>query len=152
MGWSNFHLHEFGIKGCRYGDPELLQELDPGDAFEDLRIFNSTITMLSDILSTPRKRTFRYLYDFSDLWEHEITFEGNPPADLAVKYPVCLEGERACPPDDVGGISGFANFLEAMADCKHPNHENLVDWYGGKFLPEAFDPKQATRAIRRGPA
>jgi hypothetical protein len=122
-----------------YGDPDLLE-----DEFE---FADSTETMLSDVL--PRKRfAFKYQYDFGDSWEHEILFEGCPPAEKA-KYPICLEGERACPPEDVGGIWGYQEFLAAIADPKHEQHRELRRW-GGKFSPEQFDAEKASKAMKKG--
>jgi hypothetical protein len=146
MGWTNSHLHQFDIKGKRYGDPELL---DGG--FDDIECLDSTVTMVSDIVSTSGKRfAFKYEYDFGDGWEHEVLFEGCPEPEKGKKYPVCLEGERACPPEDVGGVWGYQDFLAAMADPKHEEHETLVEWCGGSFSPEEFDPKQATREMKKG--
>ena len=142
MGWTNSHLHQFNIKGQYYGDPELLQEME---------CINSTGTTISQILPKAGKRfAFKYEYDFGDGWEHEILFEGNPTAVKAKKYPLCLEGERACPPEDIGGIWGYYDFLEAMTDPKHEEHEHYREWYGGKFSPSQFDPAQATRQMKKG--
>jgi hypothetical protein len=103
MGWTNSHLHQFEIKGQRYGDPELLD-----DGFDDFECVDSTTTMVSEILPKTGKRfAFRYEYDFGDGWEHEILFEGSPAVDLKAKYPLCLEGARACPPEDCGGVVGL---------------------------------------------
>jgi hypothetical protein len=148
MGWTNSHLHEFTIRGQRYGDPERLIADDPFDEGDEC--VDSTQTMLSDLFPTARQLKFGYLYDFGDNWEHEITFEGHPAIEPDQKYPRCLEGKRACPPDDVGGLWGFGEFVEAMADRKHPEHERYMDWYGSKFDPTAFSPDQATRAMRKG--
>jgi hypothetical protein len=146
MGWTNSHLHQFHIKGERYGDPELLN-----DGFEDFACIDSTKTILSDILPKTGKRfSFAYEYDFGDGWQHEIVFEGCPKVDPKAKYPVCLEGERACPPEDCGGIWGYAEFLEAIGDKKHERHEELLEWIGGRFDPEAFDPDAATKNMRKG--
>jgi hypothetical protein len=146
MGWTNSHLHEFEIKGQRYGDPELLD-----DGFDDFECADSTTTMLSEILPKTGKRfAFKYEYDFGDSWEHEVLFEGNPTADPKVKYPLCVEGERACPPEDCGGIGGYGDFLEAICDPKHKEHESMLEWVGGGFDPEAFDPKRATKEMKKG--
>jgi hypothetical protein len=143
MGWTNSHLHIFDIKGKSYGDPDLLE-----DEFE---YTDSTTTMLSDILPKTRKRlAIKYSYDFGDSWQHEVLFEGCPPVERNAKYPVCLEGERACPPEDVGGICGYQEFLAAIADTKHEQHRDLLRWCGGRFSPEQFDAEQATRAMRKG--
>ena len=106
MGWTNSHLHQFEIKGKRYGDPELLE-----DGFEDFGCIDSTVTMIGEIVPKTGKRfAFKYEYDFGDSWEHEVLFEGCPPLEKAKKYPLCLEGERACPPEDVGGVWGYGDF------------------------------------------
>jgi hypothetical protein len=143
-GWTNSHLHVFEIKGQRYGDPELLQ-----DGFEEL-CADSTTTMVSGIVPTTSKRfVFKYEYDFGDGWEHEVLFEGCPPVKKGKKYPICLEGERACPPEDVGGVWGYQDFLTAIADPDHEEHENFLEWCGGSFSPDEFDPKKATREMKK---
>jgi hypothetical protein len=146
MGWTNSHLHQFEIKGEWYGDPELLD-----DDFGDSECVDSTSTLLSDILPKSSKRfAFKYEYDFGDSWEHEVLFEGSPALDSKAKYPLCLEGERACPPEDCGGIWGYADFLEAIRDPQHKEHEDLLSWVGGRFDPEKFDAKAATKAMKKG--
>ncbi len=145
MGWTNSHLHQFDIKGERYGDPELLN-----DGFEDFECVDSTVTMVSDILPKTGKRfAFKYEYDFGDDWQHEVLYEGSPPLEKGKKYPLCLEGERACPPEDVGGVWGYAEYLEALADPKHERHEEFMEW-SGPFDPDDFDPKKATREMKKG--
>jgi hypothetical protein len=71
------------------------------------------------------------------------------PPDPAVHYPVCIAGKRACPPEDCGGIWGYDNFLEAIQNPDHPEHEEFVEWIGGSFDPEAFDIEDVNRALRR---
>lgn len=146
MGWTNGHLHHFKLGDQLYGDPELMQE-----NFEELEYKDSTTTKISDILPKTGKR-FRsqYEYDFGDSWYHEILFEGIVRAEPKVKYPHCLEGARACPPEDCGGIWGYADFVEAIQNPNHEQHEELMEWVGGRFDPEAFDPAKATKAMRKG--
>lgn len=145
MGWTNSHLHEFDIKGERYGDPELLN-----DGFEDVECVDSTVTMVSELLpKTGKQFAFKYEYDFGDGWEHEVLYEGSPPLEKGKKYPLCLEGERSCPPEDVGGVWGYAEYLEALADPKHERHEEFMEW-NGPFDPDEFDPKKATRELKKG--
>lgn len=146
MGWTNSHLHQFEIKGERYGDPELLD-----DGFEDFECEDSTRTFLSDILPKTGKRfAFKYEYDFGDGWDHEVLFEGNPSVDPKAKYPLCVEGERACPPEDCGGVWGYGDFLEAICNPKHEEHESMLEWIGGRFDPEEFNAKAATKAMKKG--
>ena len=146
MGWTNSHLHRFDVRGKRYGDPELLD-----DGFGDLDIEDSTITMLSEIVPKTGKRfRFVYEYDFGDGWQHEVLFEGCPQAVKGSKFPMCLEGERACPPEDCGGVGGYEYFLEVIADPEHEDHDDMVEWIGGKFDPETFDPAKATKEMKQG--
>lgn len=145
FGWWNYHLHQFAIEGVRYGP------LPPDEmAFDlDMGMEDESKVRLSDLLPRSGRRTrWLYEYDFGDGWEHEILFEGYPPKQEGQKYPVCLEGERACPPEDVGGPWGYAEYLEAMADPNHERHEELLEWRG-PFDPQKFDAKKATARMRK---
>jgi len=146
MGWTNSHLHQFRINGERHGDPDLLD-----DSYRDVECVDSTQAMLSDIVPRDGKRfAFKYEYDFGDGWEHEVLFEGYPVREKRKRYPLCLEGERACPPEDVGGIWGYENFLAAITNPEHEEHESFIEWWGSSSFPDAFDPKIATREMREG--
>jgi Plasmid pRiA4b ORF-3-like protein len=146
MGWTNSHMNHFRIDETLYGDPLLVQQ-----NFEEMQYRDSTTTMLSDIVPKDGGRfAFEYEYDFGDGWLHEVLFEGRLQADPGAKYPLCLEGARACPPEDVGGVWGYADFLEAIADPEHEEHRELLEWAGGKFDPEAFTPLAATRRMKKG--
>ena len=144
MGWTNSHLHHFKVGEQLYGDPELLQEI-----FEEMEYKDSTTAKISELLPKPGKR-FEYEYDFGDSWDHEVLFESVVQADPKVKYPLCLEGARACPPEDCGGIGGYTDFVAAIQNPDHERHEVLLGWVGGRFNAEAFDPAKATRAMRKG--
>lgn len=82
-----------------------------------------------------------------DSWEHEVLVEKVLPADPQVRYPVCLTGKRACPPEDCGGVGGYALFLEAIQDPEHPEHEALLEWVGGEFDSEVFDVDAVNRML-----
>jgi hypothetical protein len=143
FGWSDYHLHQFEIDGVRYSQPA-----PDGDDF-DLDFEDGTQVLLSNLLPKSAKRTrWIYEYDFGDGWRHEVLFEGCPPLDPKVKYPLCLEGERACPPEDCGGPWCYFDYLAAIADSNHEQHEEMLQWRG-PFDPEAFDPKKATRKMRK---
>ena len=92
--------------------------------------------------------TFVYEYDFGDSWRHEITVERiKPTPKEELPYPWCLDGQRACPPEDVGGVSGYANFLEAWRDRSHPEHREMREWVGKHFKPELFSVPQVNAAL-----
>jgi hypothetical protein len=146
MGWTNSHLHHFIIGRQRYGIPKWLDDPMLGS-----KVIDSTKTMLSDFLPANGKRLkFEYTYDMGDDWEHEILFEGALKPDPRVKYPLCLEGERACPPEDCGGVPGYEHMLDVLGDPQHEEHRDTLEWIGGGFDPEEFDVKWATARMVRG--
>jgi hypothetical protein len=138
FGWWDYHLHCFEIDGVRYS-----QHAPDGDDF-DLEFEDETQVLLSGLLPKSATRTrWIYEYDFGDGWRHEVLFEGCPPLDPKEKYPLCLEGERACPPEDCGGPSGYVDYLAAITDPNDERHEEMLEWRG-PFDPDAFDPTEAT--------
>lgn len=146
MGWTNSHLHHFKVGQQLYGDPMLMEE-----NMEEMDYQDSTRTKLSAILPKTGKRfRFVYEYDFGDSWEHEVLFEGCPKVEAGRQYPICLEGARACPPEDVGGVGGYAGFLEAIQNKDHEEREAMLEWDGGWFDPEEFDPVTATKSMKKG--
>jgi hypothetical protein len=146
MGWTNSHLHHFQINNKYYGDPWLIEE-DGGER----GYVNSTVTRLSSVIPKSGQRfAFEYEYDFGDSWMHEILYEGCLRADSAVSYPLCLEGERACPPEDVGGTSEYRKWVKVITNRDHRKRKEYLDWAGGWFDPEEFDAELATKSMRRG--
>lgn len=143
FGWWNYHLHQFEIDGVRYGPPKP-EGMDFGLETED-----ETGAGLSDLLPrTKRKARWVYEYDFGDGWRHEVLFEGFTAPEPKAKYPLCLEGARACPPEDCGGPWGYVDYLASITDPEHEQHEEMLEWRG-PFDPEAFDPKKATTEMRK---
>jgi hypothetical protein len=140
MSWTDSHLHQFEAQGVHYGtsDPEFGTES-----------VSEKKTALHEVLRRPKNKLI-YEYDFGDSWIHEVVLEAVLPPGKDGLYPMVEAGKRACPPEDVGGIYGYMEFLEALADPKHPDHENMVDWIGGPFDPEEFDVLQANIAIHGG--
>ncbi len=135
FNWWNCHLHEFRIGGLRFADPELLED----GAFEnDPRVFDEREVRLRDFDREPGTR-FSYLYDFGDSWRHSIEIERLLALEVAPKLAACLDGARARPPEDVGGVSGYEQFLRIMADPQDPEHAETKRWCGGHFDPEWFD-------------
>ena len=145
MEWTNSHMHHFWIGKKRYGRPSL----NVGSLPED-HVIDSTQIRLSDILpANGKKLRFGYEYDFGDCWEHEIQFERVVKTDPTVKYPVCIEGERAGPPDTCGGVPGYEYLLEVLADPNHEEYRDMLEW-AGHIDPKKFDPKRATKRMVRG--
>jgi hypothetical protein len=94
------------------------------------------------------KDRFTYTYDFGDGWEHEVLVEKILPPEPGAHYPRCLKGKGACPPEDVGGVYGYADFLEAIQDPNHPEHDEYLEWIGGEFDPDAFDLEGLNEELR----
>jgi hypothetical protein len=140
MGWEDAHLHQFVIEGQRYGVPD--EDHDSPRETKDERKYK-----LGDMVWAEGSQ-FAYNYDFGDYWQHLLVIEKIVPPQEGVRYPVCLAGARACPPEDVGGIPGYENFLEALRDPDHPEHEEFLEWIGGEFDPEAFDIDTINRKLR----
>jgi hypothetical protein len=135
FGWWDCHLHEFNIGGLRYGDPALLEE----GAFEDSpRAFDEREVRLLDF-DRGFNAAFGYLYDFGDCWRHAIEIEQLLALDVVPKVGACVAGARARPPEDVGGVDGYARFLAIMADRNDPGHGEMKQWCGGHFDPDWFD-------------
>jgi hypothetical protein len=146
MGWTNSHLHEFQIGGRQYGDPELLDEY-----FDSDPVINSRETQLRKLFGGKRPpRTFQYVYDFGDDWNHEIEFEGTCPAEVATEYPICVDGGWACPPEDVGGTAAYNEFLEAIRDPEHEEHEAAIESLGRQYDAEFFSARETTKTMRKG--
>jgi hypothetical protein len=138
MGWEDHHLHLFQIGDSSYG--RLDDELDDDDLDEDS-------VQLSELIRAPMR--FIYQYDFGDDWQHEVVVESIEPVPLILKWAVCLDGQRACPPEDCGGTGGFQRFLDAVGQPEHADHDELVEWFGRPFDPEGFTVAGANAALQR---
>lgn len=137
MGWTNSHLHLFHVGDVMYGEPS-----PEWDAKDERRVkLGQIVAQAGD--------SFVYEYDMGDSWHHTVVVEKVLPADPDARYPLCVAGERACPPEDVGGIWGYEGFLEAVRDPQHPEHEDMLAWVGGQFDPMAFDIDAVNRYLSR---
>lgn len=147
MGWTNSHLHHFLTREARYSDPRLVE--DEGFGGEPDR--DEAGAALAQVAPEEGAR-FHYEYDFGDSWEHEITVAKILPpesAGAAGAAVVCLDGARACPPEDCGGIWGYAELLQALTNPKHPEHGSMKEWLGRPFDAEAFDVAETNRWLRK---
>ena len=129
MGWAGGHLHEFVIGHDHYGIPDPDYDTPPLIQREDRVTLGAALGA---------RKAFTYLYDYGDGWEHRVTVEKILPPDPGLKSPRCLDGANACPPEDVGGPPGYIEFLEAINDPAHDEHDSMIEWSGGSFDPTAF--------------
>lgn len=141
MGWQDCHMHEFSAGRRRFGQPNPQDRLMGLDPVEDARKVR-----LSGLLGRVGAKAM-YIYDMGDSWEHAIVLEKRLPADPDMAYPACTGGKLACPPEDCGGVSGFYDFLEAIGDPGHEQHEELLEWFGGEFDPKAFSVEDVNRGL-----
>lgn len=136
MGWEGYHLHMFNVAEISFGEK---------DEDADYVIPERNITV-QQILPRPGS-ALRWDYDFGDGWEHDVVVESIDEPRPEARYPICTGGERACPPEDCGGVPGFADLLEAIGDPAHPEHDELVAWTPDGFDPAVFDMVAANRRL-----
>ncbi|MCR2806256.1 plasmid pRiA4b ORF-3 family protein [Paenibacillus soyae] len=144
MGWGDYHLYEFQVNKKSIGvpDPEM-QPFERGTSKElDARkeIVQKHVSM--------EGANFSYLYDFGDGWEHTITLK-SIDMEQSDPVPVCLDGARACPPEDVGGVWGYQHLLEVLGTPDHPEREEMLEWAGEEFDPEHFSVQDTNVLLRQ---
>ncbi len=141
MGWQDQHLHQFEIGEKVYGVPD--------DEFDDDEVddVDEDTVLLSAVVSAPMR--FGYLYDFGDFWQHEVVVETVEPVPSVLKFAACIDGQRACPPEDCGGTGGFGRFVAAVTDPTHEEHAGSVRRLGYRFDPEAFSVAATNAALQQ---
>jgi hypothetical protein len=137
--WDNYHMYYFQIGHERYTNPRMIG---------DLGWKNECKIKLSQIFEAGHEK-FGYIYDMGDDWHHSIVVEEALSAEPKTKYPRCIGGARACPPEDCGGVWGYEAFLEAIADADHERHEELLEWIGGEYDPELFDLGKVNKELNK---
>jgi hypothetical protein len=138
MGWENYHLYEFRIGSKLYGPP---------DPEFGRKIIDARRTRIRDVLAGVGTQ-FEYVYDLGDYRQHDLFLEATLEPAPNISYPRCIAGERSCPPEDVGSTSGYENYLEAMANPHHEQHEEMMAWRG-PFHPEALSVEKVNRDLAR---
>lgn len=136
MGWADSHLHQFEMINPKTG-----REVEfgiPDEEWGDEALAGWDVK-IADYF-TVKNNTARYVYDFGDNWEHTVKLEKILPRDQKLEYPTCVEGERACPPEDCGGIPGYEDLLMIISDPDDKEYEDTIEWLGDDFDPEYFDP------------
>ncbi len=140
MGWTNSHLYSFKIGADEYAMP------DPDNELYELPFKNSKRVKLSQLLKK-KGQTFQYVYDFGDSWTHELVLEDILKSEPARRLPVCLAGERACPPEDCGGTHGYAELLGIISNPDNEQYPDMMTWLGGHFYPASFDIGRVNRHL-----
>lgn len=146
FGWTDSHLHQFILGGLVVGAPEMIE-----DSFEGPRVLEATEISLKDLIFphiAEPSLDITYQYDFGDDWNHSLILRPSQSQEGA-RYPRCIGGSRGCPPEDVGGYGGYADFLEAWIDPHHEEHKANRRWVGRKFDPERFDLEATNKAVAR---
>jgi hypothetical protein len=144
LGWTDSHLHQFLVGDDLYGVP------DPADDL-GVKVLDERRVRLEQIATRARSR-FVYEYDFGDGWEHDVVVEGIEQIAAPDWFVMCLDGRRACPPEDCGGPLGYADLIECLADPNHPEHEEMKEWAGPDVAPEDFDLKRVNSELRSATA
>jgi hypothetical protein len=137
MGWNNAHLHEFRINGRTVGMV--------ADCEYDFIVEDETKFRLSDF-NLKERDTLSYLYDFGDHWEHIIHLDR--VSNQKATSPFCTNGKGACPPDDCGGVFGYTELLEVLADPKHPEYEGWKNWLPEGFQPDKFPLDEVSKELK----
>lgn len=140
MGWQDHHLHEFAFGAACYGVP------DPDGLDADL--VDEAGHGLAELLARHGSGAFMYRYDFGDSWEHRVEVEGVEDNAQGLVSPTCTEGANACPPEDVGGLPGYLEFLAAVRDITHPDHRAMIEWAGGCFDPAAWNRERVNLGLK----
>lgn len=139
FGWWNYHLHDFEFGRTRYGVPDVDDWNPPKDERK------AKLAALAT-----EGTTFRYTYDFGDNWRHKIVVEKILSSAPDARAPSCIDGRRACPPEDCGGPWGYEELLAVLADPTHVDHAERLEWVGGQIDPDRFDPSDFDDQLRLG--
>lgn len=156
MGWEDYHLYNFQIDKSTY--IEATQDSENQFAVDAIwsgfrseskkKEYKDNEAIVSEFINKEKQKII-YTYDFGDSWEHVIELEKILPKETGKKYPVCIDGKRACPPEDCGGIWGYEDLLEILKDPEHPEYEErIVDWLGEGFDPEEFSVDNLNKKLR----
>ncbi len=151
FGWQDYHLYNFKFSDAVVEIPD--EDYTPEELYGELKFYNAKRTKIESLLGEKHKNCI-YTYDFGDNWRHEVAVEKILPPKKGQVYPVCVDGARHRPPEDVGGVSGYERFLSIINNPKHPEHEDYLLWAekdtgGRKFDPEYFYLNEINRALAK---
>ncbi len=143
MGWTNSHLHQFIMNRTFY-----TVKMEADMFWDDMDNVDYKNMKIADLLKE-EKDNIIYEYDFGDGWEHKIVLEKILPYDEKIKYPVCTAGKRNCPPEDCGGVWGYANMLEILQNPEDEEYEGYKEWLGEDFDHEFFDKDTVNELLQK---
>lgn len=148
MGWTDTHVHEFEIGVGLVAPDWWIKEIE-SEVGADRGRDERRVSVAAVVAELGHSGAFEYRYDMGDGWTHRIVIESAPPSAVGeLPLPVCVAGEHACPPEDVGGPHAYAEFLRILADRGDDQHEDMVRWIGGVFDPKGFDLNRINRDWR----
>ncbi|MBN1942202.1 MAG: plasmid pRiA4b ORF-3 family protein [Phycisphaerae bacterium] len=136
LPWFNTSARNFVTKTTPWGDPTEMEGED-----------EKTVT-LGEVCPKVKSKLI-YEYDFGDDWEHTIEVQKIVTPEPAGKYPICLSGKKACPPEDCGGIWGYYEMLDAVGNPKHDSHKEMIEWIGDHFDSDAFDLEEVNAILAK---
>ncbi|MCK4626638.1 MAG: plasmid pRiA4b ORF-3 family protein [Phycisphaerae bacterium] len=173
MGWTDSHLHHFILRdkklkptpqemakrfqqdawdedflGRMRGERYFVTKVTPWGEPTEMEGEDENAVTLGEVCPKVKSKLI-YEYDFGDGWEHVIEVQKIVEPEDGVEYPVCLAGKKACPPEDCGGVWGYYELLETIADHEHEQHEEMLEWLGGEFDPDAFDLEEVNTVLAR---
>ncbi len=137
MGWYDYHLHQFELVDPSSGMKKMIGI--PDDEFGGL---GNTLPGEKEKISkwfSLENSMADYTYDFGDNWEHIMKLEKILPRETGVRYPKCIAGKLACPPEDCGGVWGFVDLLQILGDPENEEYEDMREWAGDDFDPQHFN-------------
>lgn len=145
MGWLDYHLHLFRVRLPR--KRKLLEIGIPTDDYYDEPVLPGWEIHITEYFAEPG-RSAPYKYDFGDGWDHHVLLEGILLKEEGIRYPKCVAGERACPPEDCGGVPGYYELIEILKNPKHPEYRDYIEWLKSHaknyypYEPDQFNPEK----------
>lgn len=145
MGWLDYHLHLFRIR--KHHEKRAVEIGIPGEEMDDNITLPGWEIKIAEYFTEPGNEAL-YEYDFGDSWEHELLLEGILLKEKRVRYPRCIAGERACPPEDCGGVPGYHRLMKILGNPKHGEYQETVNWLKGHaksyhpYRPDEFEPEK----------
>ena len=146
MGWLDYHLHGFRVRMPR--KRKFVEIGIPTDDYYQEPTLPGWEIPITEYFTEPGKSA-PYTYDFGDGWDHNVLLEGILIKEEGVRYPKCVAGERACPPEDCGGVPGYYELLEILKNPKGPEYRDQIEWLKGHaknywpYEPDQFDQEKA---------